>query len=56
MLKEFSERFQQLNVRDRNIIRADKIILFLQATNIKDRKDLGMLLENENNPSGLGED
>ena len=45
VLKEFSERFEQLNVRDRNIIMPDKVILFLQATNIKDIKDLGILLE-----------
>ena len=56
VLKEFSERFEQLNVRDRNIIMPDKVILFLQATNIKDRKDLGMLLEDQNSPSGLTED
>ena len=41
VLKEFSKRFEQLNIRDRNIIATDKVILFLQATNIKDRKDLG---------------
>ena len=56
VLKEFSERFEQLNVRDRNIIIPDKVILFLQATNIKDMKDLGMLLEDHNSPSGLTED
>ena len=56
VLKEFSERFDQLNIRDRNILMTDKVILFLQATNIKDRKDLGILLEDQNNPSGLTED
>ena len=56
VLKEFSERFDQLNIRDRNILMTDKVILFLQATNIKDRKDLGILLEDQNNPSGLTDD
>ena len=45
VLKGFSERFKQLNVRDRNIIMPNKLILFLQATNIKDKKNLGILLE-----------
>ena len=45
VLKEDSIRFELLNVRDRNIIMPDKVILFLQATNIKDIKDLGILLE-----------
>ena len=56
VLKEFSERFDQLNIRDRNIFMPDKVILFLQATNIKDMKDLGILLEDQNNPSGLTDD
>ena len=34
----------------------DKVILFLQPTNIKDREDLGILLKDQNNPSGLTED
>ena len=45
VLKAFSERFDQLNIRDRNIFMPDKVILFLQATNIKDKKNLGILLE-----------
>ena len=34
----------------------NKVLLFLQDTNIQDEKDLGMLLVDQNNPTGLSED
>ena len=37
VLKEFSERFEQLNVRDRNIIMSDKVINTFALTSGRSR-------------------
>ena len=52
----FEEKFGQLSVRDRALLISDKVMLFLQAVDVRDRKELGILLEDVNGMNGLIED
>jgi hypothetical protein len=49
----FESRFGRLSARDQAILASDKVIMFLQAVDVWDRKDLGVLLEDTTTESGL---
>ena len=49
----FESRFGRLSARDQAILIPDKVIMFLRAVNVWDRKDLGVLLEDTTTESGL---
>ena len=51
----FESRFGRLSARDQAILGPDKVIMFLRAVDIRDRKDLGVLLEDTTTESGLTE-
>ena len=51
----FESRFGSLSVRDQAILVPDKVIMFLRAVDIRNRKDLGVLLEDMSTESGLTE-
>ena len=51
----FKSRFGRLSARDQAILIPDKVIMFLCAVDIRDRKDLGVLLEDTITESGLTE-
>jgi hypothetical protein len=51
----FKTRFGRLSARDQALLGLDKVIMFLQAVDIQDRKDLGLLLEDTTTESGLSE-
>ena len=53
VLSAFKSRFGRLFVRDQAILAPDKVIMFLQAVDVRDRKDLGVLLEDTTIKSGL---
>ena len=42
---EFENRFKRLSIRDQTILVSDKVVMFLNAVNVRDRKYLGVLLE-----------
>ena len=45
-LQEFNQRFTCVVVVDKTILDSSKVLLFLKAVDVKDRRDLGLLLEN----------
>ena len=49
----FESRFGRLPARDIAILTPDKVSMFLQAMDVRDRKDLGVLLEDTTTESGL---
>ena len=49
----FESRFGRLSARDQTILVPDKVIMFLRAMDVRDRKDLGVLLEDMTTESGL---
>ena len=49
----FESRFRRLSTRDQAILAPDKVIMFLRAMDVQDRKDLGVLLEDTITESGL---
>ena len=51
----FENRFRRLSTRDQAILTPDKVIMFLRAVDIRDRKDLGVLLEDTTMESGFTE-
>ena len=51
----FESRFRRLSTKDQTILVPDKVIMFLRAVDIGDRKDLGVLLEDKTTESGLTE-
>ena len=51
----FENRFGRLSVRDQAILIPDKVIMFLRAVDVRDRKDLRVLLEDTTTESGLTE-
>ena len=51
----FESRFGRLSARDQSILIPDKVIMFLRAVNVRDRKVLGVLLEDTTTKSGLTE-
>ena len=51
----FESRFGRFSARDQTILRPDKVIMFLQAVEVRDRKDLRVLLEDTTTESGLTE-
>ena len=51
----FESRFGRLSARDQTILAPDKVIMFLRAVDVRDRKDLGVLLEDTTTESGLTE-
>jgi hypothetical protein len=56
VLSEFEDKFAQLSTRDRTLLMPDRVMLFLQAVDVKDRKDLGLLLEDPDGVDGLVSD
>ena len=56
VLAEFEERYNKLSTRDRTLLQPDKVMLFLQAVDIQDRKDLGLLLEDVEETNALVND
>jgi hypothetical protein len=55
VLSAFETRFGRLSARDQALLGPDKVIMFLQAVDIQDRKDLGVLLKDTTTESGLTE-
>jgi hypothetical protein len=55
VLSEFESRFAMLSAHDQAFLVADKVVMFLGAVDIRDRKDLGVLLEDTTTESGLTE-
>ena len=51
----FESRFGTLSVRDQVIVIPDKVIMFLRVVDVRDRKDLGVILEDTTTKSGLTE-
>ena len=49
----FENLFGRLSARDQAILTPDKVIMFLRAVDVRDRKDLGVLLEDTTTESGL---
>jgi hypothetical protein len=49
----FETRFGRFSARDQALLGPDKVVMFLQAIDIQDRKDLGLLLEDTTTESGL---
>ena len=49
----FESRFGRLSARDQAILSPDKVIMFLQAVDVRDQKDLEVLLEDMTTESGL---
>jgi hypothetical protein len=45
--------YDRLPSADRRLLDGDKVLLFLKAVNVKDRRELGSLLEDETQPKGL---
>ena len=53
MFSTFKSRFKRLSARGQAILVPDKVILFLRAMDVRDHKDLGMLLEDTTIENGL---
>ena len=51
----FESRFGRLSARDQAILVPEKVIMFLRAVDVRNRKDLGVLLEDTTTESGLTE-
>ena len=51
----FESRIGRLSARDQAILVPDKVIMFLRAVDVRDRKDLGVFLEDTTTESGLTE-
>ncbi|KAH7306806.1 hypothetical protein KP509_22G031600 [Ceratopteris richardii] len=49
-LTSFEDKFEQLSIRDRTLFFPEKVMIFLQ---VKDRKDLGLVLEDPEGVNGL---
>ena len=49
----FENRFGRFSARDQAIFVPDKVIMFLRVVDVRDRKDLGVLLEDTTTESGL---
>jgi hypothetical protein len=56
VFSEFESRFGMLSTHDRALLVADKVVLFLRAVDVRDRHDLGTLLEDTTTESGLTSD
>jgi hypothetical protein len=46
VFSEFESKFGRLSARDQAILLLDKVVMILRAKDVRDRKDLQMLLEN----------
>ena len=53
MFSAFESRFGRFYRRDQAILAPDKVIMFLRAVDVRDRKDLGVLLVDTTTKSGL---
>ena len=53
VLDVFSGFFSRLSTRDQAMLKPDKVIMFLRAMDVRDRKDLGVLLEDTTTESGV---
>ena len=53
VLSAFKNRFGRLLVRDQVILAPDKVIMFLRAVDVRDWKDVGVLLGDMTTESGL---
>ena len=49
----FETRFGRFSARDQAILTPDKVIMFLQVVDVRDQKDLGVLLDDTTTESGL---
>ena len=47
MLHEFEQRFDCLPALDQTILDSSKVLLFIKSVDVKDRRDLELLLEND---------
>jgi hypothetical protein len=56
VFSEFEDRFGMLWTRDQVLLVADKVVLFLRAVDVRDRYELGTLLEDVTTYSGLTDD
>ena len=52
-LNAFEYKFRQLSTRDGTLLQPNKVNLFLQVIDVRDRKDLGILLEDVDGVNGL---
>ena len=46
-LHEFEQRFDRQLALDGTILDSSKVLLFIEAVDVKDRRDFGLLLEND---------
>jgi hypothetical protein len=53
---EFDQLYNQLPSADQHLLDGDKVLLFLKAVDVKDRLELGNLLEDETQTNGLVSD
>ena len=50
---EFDQMYNRLPSTDQMFLEEDKVLYFLKAVDVKDRRELGCLLEDEAQPNGL---
>ena len=50
---EFDQMYNRLPSTDQMFLEEDKVLYFLKAVDVKDRRELGTLLEDETQPNGL---
>ena len=50
---EFNQMFSRLPATDQVLVEEDKTIYFLKAVDMKDRRELGTLLEDDTQANGL---
>ena len=56
LLREFEKRYNELSVRDRELLQSEKVDLFVRATDKSFRKDMTILLEDRTSTTGLVSD
>ena len=47
LLREFEERFAHLSELDRTVLDTSRVLLFIKSVDVRDRKQVGLLLETE---------
>ena len=50
---EFDQKYNRLPSVDQRVLDGDKVLLFLKAVDAKDRRELGIFLEDETQPNGF---
>ena len=56
LLREFDKRYNELSVRDRELLQSEKVDLFVRATDKSFRKGMTILLEDRTSTTGLVSD